>query len=129
MDERGTPPAWKSRVTGPARVLPGPPWLTAWPPARYCAPVGLVLPSELTTQRRLLVEVNKRYDCSEEHPRVREQDQLAQNERLTNDDRSDRDVHGISHVSVEPTDDETLSGRHGRGRAEALDDKALESMD
>src|SRR6266511_2593701 len=103
--------------------LPGP---SAGPPGRHAAPVPLVLLAELTPQGRLLVQMHKGGDG--ERGGVGEEDRLTQYQRLSDDRRRDRHVHGIAYVPVQTAYDQALCGSDRRGRAKAFDSEARKRL-
>src|SRR5215211_8080273 len=92
-----------------ALAAPGP---KPRPPARYCAVVFLVLGPELVRQGRLLVESDECVHRCGESSCVDQQDRPAEQERLTDDRRPDREVHRVVDVTVEAADDKPLCPGH-----------------
>jgi hypothetical protein len=68
--------------------------------------------------------VHERADHGEERTRIRKQDQLPEEQRLTDDDRPDGQVHRVTDVAVEPADHEALGRRHRRRGAHAFEHEA-----
>src|SRR6266508_306252 len=89
---------------------------SAGPPGRHAAPVLLVLLAELTPQSRLLVQMHKGGDGDGERGGVGEEDRLTEYQRLADDRRRDRHVHGIAYVPVQTADAQALCGSDRRGR-------------
>ena len=81
------------------------------------------------TERRLLVKAHERGRRGEEHGRVGEQLEPAEEQRLPNDGRRHRQVHWVAHVPVQAADDESLGGRDGRRRPSTLADEPGERLE
>src|SRR5262245_19549960 len=120
-----------TRVAGPSGPLAvvGLPRPKAGPPAWHRPPVLLVLRAESTAQGRLLVPVDECCDRREEHGRVDEQYEPAQDEGLPDDDAADGQVHRVADVAVEAAHDQAVGRRDRGGRAEPLDREASERLE
>src|SRR5215203_6716678 len=84
------------------------PGTQAGPPGGHRTPVGFVVRAEPASESRFLVEAD---ECCGDHPDacgVQQQSELAQEQRLTDDDRQYRHIHGVADVAIHPADDQTL---------------------
>ncbi len=72
--------------------------------------------------------MHERGDGDAEGRRVQQQDHLAEQQRLADDRRGDRQVHRIPHVPVQPADDQVLGRSDRCRRADTFDDKACEGL-
>src|SRR5829696_1406324 len=118
--------AWSGRLSAGASpcawfVMPaGFPGMQAGPPGGYRAPVGLVVGTEAAREGGFLVEAHERRDDQPNRCGVQQQTEPAQEQRLANDGRQYRHVHGVTDVAIHSADDQTL-GRGDRRRCpEAL---------
>jgi hypothetical protein len=89
----------------------------------------LVLRSELPTERRFLVPVHERPDDGAKHQRVPHQEPSAEHCCLSENHRSDGEIHRVSDVAIETADDEPLRRRSRRGRSDPLSHEAGESLE
>src|SRR5919204_6421977 len=105
-----------------------PPWAPGPPPWNR-AQVILVLARELLTERRFLIPVHERPDSRGEQQRVGHEQPPPEHCRLSENPRSDGEIHRVPHVPVEPADDELLGRRSRRRGANALDDKPSERIE
>src|SRR5690349_17861869 len=75
--------------------------------------VALVLLAESLAEHRLLIAEHEQEEGRPHDRSVREHRDAAEQEALTHDQRSDRDVHRVAHVPIEPGHDEALRRHHG----------------
>src|ERR1700682_4056219 len=78
-----------------------PPGETTRYPARDVRSIGGVLRRVGRRQRGLLVEQHEGVKEAPDEGAVREQANVAEHQRLTDDDRGHREIHGIANVSVQ----------------------------
>src|SRR5262245_47792448 len=86
----------------------------ARPPAGHAARVFVVRRAEAAAQGRLLVPVHEGPDGCEEGGGVRHEQPAAEDRRLAEDDRGDREIHRVPDVAVQTADDKLLR-RSNRG--------------
>src|SRR5215218_4299204 len=100
--------------------------MQAWPPGRHRAPVGLVVSTEAAGQGGFLVEPHERRYGHPDDTGVQQYSETAQEQRLANDGRQYRYVHGVANVAIHPADDQTLGRSNRRRCPEALYDESYE---
>src|SRR5215217_3885806 len=91
-----------------ASAFAGIPGVQAGPPGWHRAPVGLVVRAESAAESRFLVPAD---ECCGDQPEgcgVEQQTELAQEQRLADDDRQYRHIHGVADIAIQPADDQAL---------------------
>ena len=109
-----------------SRGFPG---AQAGPPRWHRASVGLVVRAESAGESRFLVPAD---ECGGDHPEgrgVRQQNELAEDERLTDYDRQYRHIHGVADIAIQSADDQALGSGDRCRSPEALHDETYERLD
>jgi hypothetical protein len=120
---------WRDARRGSGDVAIVSPWRETRDPARDVSEIGLVFGTECFAKRRFLVKKHEEMRCKPGNNCVDEEVGVAQKERLAEDQRCHRDVHGISYEAVGALDDEVLCGEDGCGRPDALQSEAREGFE
>src|SRR5437763_15701860 len=98
-------------------------------PAPHIGPELLVLRSEATNERRLLVPYDKGVE-GEPHPHtVPKKALVAEQDRLAQNDGDKGNVNRIAHIAIETRHHEVLRRCDRRRRAQSLQRKARKRVD
>src|SRR5215210_9055831 len=98
MSVSASPCAWFVSPAGFPRAQAG-------PPGGHRAPVGLVVRAEPARKGGFLVPADEYCGDQPEGCSVQQQSELAQEQRLTDDGRQYRHIHGVADIAIEPADD------------------------
>jgi hypothetical protein len=119
-------------VAPASRIIPascGSPGREPRNPARDVGPEILVLRSEPTNERRLLVPHDKRVEGEPHQHTVRKKALVAEQGRLAQNDGDKGNVNRIAHVAIETRHHEVLRRCDRRRRAQSLQRKACKRVD
>src|SRR5713226_2281666 len=98
-------------------------------PARDVGPEILVLRSEPTNERRLLVPHDKRVEGEPHQHTVPKKALVAEQDRLAQNDGDKGNVNRIAHIAIETRHHEVLRRCDRRRRAQSLQRKACKRVD
>lgn len=89
---------------------------------------SVVFGAELPAQGRLFVAQDKRVNAQPDQTRIGQQANIAEKQRLTQDDADDADLHRVADMAVEARDDEMAGGQNRSRRAQSLQRKPREGF-
>ena len=98
-------------------------------PSRDLPAIRLVFGSIGSPQLRFFVRQNEPKKGGPDEGCVEQQGDASEQQALAENDRHDSNIHGISHVTVEAFDDETLRGQDRRGGAQTFQGESGEGFE
>src|SRR5215204_1797575 len=91
-------------------------------PGVHVAPIFLIFAVIFVDECGLLVPADERRGDDPEGSRPQYKGQTAEQQRLTEHDHDQSQIHGIADITIEPCDHQTLGWRYRHRRAARLDE-------
>src|SRR5262249_7027767 len=130
---RASKPIWEKTVWRDSWNITGAtPMLSAskvWDPSWDSRAIVLVFLPKFGAQCWLFIKEHEAKKCQPDHEPVFKKRDASAKQSLSQDQRQQCHVHGISHVAIKPGDDQVLGRRNGRRCPQALDGEAREGIE